>query len=206
MEPLDPEHHGPALYEASHSDERAKEVWTYLPDGPFESSSVFKEWLKRKGSEPGRLFYAFRDKTSDRLAGMANYFEVRPAMGSLEIGYVWFAPFWQRTTQATEAFFLMLSYAFDTLKYRRVQWRCNAVNHRSRSAATRLGFIFEGVWYQDMVVKGRNRDTAWYSILDNEWPRLRANFERWLAPSNFDEQGHQHCSLRQLNETRTDIA
>jgi RimJ/RimL family protein N-acetyltransferase len=130
---------------------------------------------------------------------MATYFDIRPAMGSIEIGYIWFAPFLQRTPQATEALFLMLRHALDELKYRRMQWRCNALNEKSRAAALRLGFTFEGIFYQHMVVKGRNRDTAWYSILDHEWPRIRGNFERWLAPENFDERGRQIASLRRLN-------
>jgi RimJ/RimL family protein N-acetyltransferase len=130
---------------------------------------------------------------------MATYFEMRPAMGSIEVGYIWFAPFLQRTVQSTEALFLMLRYAFDELKYRRVQWRCNALNEKSRAAALRLGFTFEGIFYQHMVVKEHNRDTAWYSILDHEWLRIRSNFDRWLAPSNFNDRGRQLLSLTSLN-------
>ena len=200
LEPLDPDRHSEALYAASHEDDQAKRVWTYLPDGPFEDPASFKQWVRRIVVEPDRLFYAFRDKHTERLGGMATYLDIRPAMGSIEIGYIWFAPYLQRTQQATEALFLMLRYAFDELKYRRMQWRCNALNEKSRSAALRLGFTFEGIFYQHMVVKGHNRDTAWYSILDYEWPRIRGNFELWLAPANFDLEGRQISSLRRLNE------
>lgn len=199
LEPLDPDRHADALYAASHDDDEAKRVWTYLPDGPFEDFASFNRWVSRMAEEPDRLFFAFRDKATGRLGGMATYFDIRPTMGSIEIGYIWFSPFLQRTRQATEALFLMLRYAFDELKYRRMQWRCNALNGKSRAAALRLGFTFEGIFYQHMVVKGRNRDTAWHSILDHEWPRIRDNFEVWLAPSNFDNQGRQILSLSRLN-------
>ncbi len=199
LEPLDPDGHGEALYIASHESEEARSVWSYLPDGPFEDRALFERWLRTKVVEPDRLFYALRDQQSRRLGGMATYLDIRPGMGSIEIGYIWFAPFMQRTPQATEALFLLLRYAFDDLRYRRIQWRCNALNERSRAAALRLGFKLEGIFYQHMVVKGHNRDTAWYSILDSEWPRVRHNFERWLARSNFDAHGWQIASLRALN-------
>lgn len=199
LEPLDPDRHSESLYAASHDNDEARRVWTYLPDGPFANIASFRQWLERKAVEPDRLFFAFRDKHTEHLGGMATYLDIRPAMSSIEIGYIWFAPFLQRTRQATESIFLMLRYAFDELKYRRMQWRCNALNEKSRAAAVRLGFTYEGIFYQHMVVKGHNRDTAWYSILDYEWPRIRRNFELWLAPSNFDEQGRQISSLRRLN-------
>lgn len=200
LEPLDPDRHSEALYSASHENEEAKRVWTFLPDGPFGDLVSFRQWATRMVMEPDRLFFAVRDRRAERLGGMAMYLDIRPTHGSIEIGYIWFAPFLQRTPQATEALFLMLRHAFDDLKYRRMQWRCNALNEKSRAAALRLGFTFEGVFYQHMVVKGHNRDTAWYSILDYEWPRIRTNFELWLAPSNFDTQGRQISSLRRLNE------
>lgn len=200
LEPLDPDRHGAALYSASHEGDEAKRVWTFLPDGPFSELASFRQWAIRMAAEPDRLFFAVRDKPSERLGGMAMYLDIRPAHAAIEIGYIWFAPALQRTAASTEALFLMLRYAFDELGYRRMQWRCNALNEKSRAAALRLGFTFEGIFYQHMVVKGRNRDTAWYSILDREWPRIRANFERWLAPSNFDSHGRQLSSLTQLNQ------
>jgi RimJ/RimL family protein N-acetyltransferase len=199
VDPLDKDRACESLYTASHENDEARRVWTYLPDGPFADFDSFNTWLKRMAAEPDRQFFAFRDKHTERLGGMATYLDIRPATGSIEIGYIWFAPFLQRTRQATEALFLMLRHAFDDLKYRRMQWRCNALNEKSCAAALRLGFTYEGIFYQHMVVKGHNRDTAWYSLLDSEWPRIRSNFERWLAPSNFDEQGRQASSLRRLN-------
>jgi RimJ/RimL family protein N-acetyltransferase len=202
LEPMAPERHAEPLYLASHETAEAREIWSYLPDGPFEDLATFTAWLGAMVVAPDRAVFAFRDKTSGRAGGMATYLDIRPSHGSIEVGYIWFAPFLQRTPQATEALFLMLRYAFDELHYRRMQWRCNALNEKSRAAALRLGLTFEGIFYQHMVVKGSNRDTAWYSILDSEWPRIRANFEAWLARDNFDAQGRQKRSLRALNESR----
>jgi RimJ/RimL family protein N-acetyltransferase len=148
---------------------------------------------------PDRLPFAIRDVRTEAIVGMAMYIEITPAHGVSELGYIWLAPSAQRTPLATEALYLMLRHAFDDLKYRRMQWRCNALNESSRAAAVRLGFVFEGIFYQHQVLKGRNRDTAWYSMLDADWPRVRANFERWLAAENFDAQGRQRISLRALN-------
>jgi RimJ/RimL family protein N-acetyltransferase len=201
LEPVEPERHAEPLYLASHETAEAKRIWNYLPDGPFGDLAAFTAWLGAMAVAPDRAVFAFRDKASGRAGGMATYLDIRPSDGSIEVGYIWFAPFLQRTPQATEALFLMLRYALDELHYRRMQWRCNALNEKSCAAALRLGFTFEGIFYQHMVVKGCNRDTAWYSILDCEWPRIRENFEAWLAPSNFDAQGRQRRSLRALNES-----
>jgi len=201
VESLDIERHSEPLYVASHEAPQARRIWNYLPDGPFDSLSDFQVWLGAMAANPDRAVFAFRDSQTDRLGGMATYLDIRPSHGSIEVGYIWFAPFLQRTPQATEALFLMFRYAFDELGVRRMQWRCNALNERSRAAALRLGFTYEGTFYQHMIVKGCNRDTAWYSILDGEWPRIRANFEAWLAPANFDEQGRQRQSLRALNSS-----
>jgi RimJ/RimL family protein N-acetyltransferase len=181
LEPFDPDRHCEELYRASHRDEEAKRVWTFLPDGPFEDAASFGRWAMRMVAEPERRAYAIRDKNGERFGGMAMYLDIRPAHGPMEMGYIWFAPFLQRTAQVTEALFVMLPYAFDSLRYCRMQWRCNALNEKSKAAALRLGFTFEGVFHQHMVVKGCNRDTAWYSIVDCEWPRIRANFDAWLA-------------------------
>ena len=199
LEPMDVERHGEGLYAASHDSEKAKGVWTWLPHGPFEGPHALKDWAAKMLEARERLFFAIRNASTERIVGMAMYSEIVPAHGVSELGYIWFAPAVQRTPLATEALFLMLCHAFDDLAYRRMQWRCNALNEKSRSAALRLGFTFEGVFYQQQVVKGRNRDTAWYSMLDSEWPRIRANIQRWLAPSNFDDQGRQRVSLRELN-------
>jgi RimJ/RimL family protein N-acetyltransferase len=199
LEPMDVARHAEGLYAASHGSEEAKRVWTYLPHGPFADVAGFRDWAARMLQTPERLFFAIRNVGTQQLAGMAMYSEMHPAHGVSEVGYVWFAPSVQRTPLATEALYLMLRHAFDDLKYRRMQWRCNALNEKSRAAALRLGFKFEGIFYQQQVVKGRNRDTAWFSMLDSEWPRIRANFERWLAPENFDAQGRQRSSLSRLN-------
>ena len=134
---------------------------------------------------------------------MASYLRITPAMGVIEIGHIWFAPILQRTPAATEALFLMARLAFDELGYRRLEWKCNALNDGSRQAALRLGFTFEGIFRQHLIVKGRNRDSAWYSILDTEWPRLRGCFEQWLSDENFDAAGHQKVALSALT-TATD--
>lgn len=199
VEPLDISQHSEPLYLASHETPEAKQIWTYLPDGPFNQFSDFKAWLGAMANNPDRAVFAVRDRATARIGGMVTYLDIRPSHGSIEVGYIWFAPFLQRSSQATDALFLMLSYAFDDLGYRRMQWRCNALNEKSRAAAVRLGFTYEGVFYQHMVVKGYNRDTAWYSILDGEWPRIRTNFEAWLAPSNFDSKGRQKRSLGAMN-------
>jgi RimJ/RimL family protein N-acetyltransferase len=198
VEPLNVDQHAEALYRASHETAEAKQIWSYLPEGPFDQFSDFKPWLAAMAANPERAVFAIRDRATARIGGMASYLDIRPSHASIEVGYLWFAPFLQRTRQATEAPFLMLSYAFDDLGYRRMQWRCNALNDKSRAAAVRLGFTYEGIFYQHMVVKGCNRDTAWYSILDGEWPRIRANLEAWLAPSNFDSEGRQRLSLSAL--------
>jgi RimJ/RimL family protein N-acetyltransferase len=199
LEPLDPERHAPGLYIASHASEEAKQVWTYLPHGPFPDAPALEAWAARMAQAPDRLFFTLRDLATERVGGMAMYSEINPAHGVAELGYLWFAPALQRTPLTTEVPYLMLRHAFDDLKYRRMQWRCNALNEKSRAAALRLGFTFEGIFYQQQVVKGRNRDTAWFSMLDSEWPRIRANFQRWLAPDNFDEYGRQRTSLSRLN-------
>ena len=142
-----------------------------------------------------RVFYAICDRATGTAVGIATYLDIQLASGVIEIGGIWFAPGFARSRGATEALFLMLAYAMDDLRYRRMQWRCNALNEKSRAAARRLGFRFEGVWFSHMIVKGRNRDTAWYSILDTEWPDIRFAIETWLAAENFDAAGQQRRSL-----------
>jgi RimJ/RimL family protein N-acetyltransferase len=202
LEPLDIAEHADPLYVASHETPQAREIWKFLPDGPFKDLRSFTSWIGTMSCAPDRLVFAFRDKVTDRPAGMANYLDIRPNHAAIEVGYIWFAPFLQRTRQSTEALFLMLYYGFDELQYRRMQWRCNALNEKSRKAALRLGFTFEGIFYQHMIVKGHNRDTAWYSLLDSEWPQVRANIEAWLDPDNFDGEGRQRKSLTMLNDSR----
>jgi RimJ/RimL family protein N-acetyltransferase len=202
LEPLDLDRHVGALYRAGHESEAARQSWAYLPWGPFADEAALLELLRKLGGAAGNVFFAICDAVSGGVVGMAAYWDSQPAFGVTEIAVVWFAPAFQRTPGATEAMFLMLAYAMDALGYRRVQWRCNAMNAKSRSAAKRLGFRFEGVFFGNMVSKGRNRDTAWYSILDSEWPALKATIEAWLDPSNFDAQGSQRRSLSAMTAAR----
>lgn len=144
-------------------------------------------------------FFVLRVRSSHTLAGMASFLEIRPEVGVIEIGNIWFAPAHQRTPAMTEALFLMMRHALDDLGNRRLEWKCNALNQPSRQAALRLGFRFEGVFYNHVIPKGHSRDSAYYSILDNEWPAVRENFERWLDAQNFDERDRQKLSLSERN-------
>ncbi|MBT7757629.1 MAG: GNAT family N-acetyltransferase, partial [Rhodospirillaceae bacterium] len=148
------------------------------------------------------IWYAFRHRDSGRIKGMACYLDVQPSQGVIEIGGIWFAPDLQRTQAATEALFLMLDYAMTELRYRRMQWRCNALNQKSRNAALRLGFKYEGIFYNHMIFKGLNRDTAWYSILDSDWPAVRKTIAAWLDAGNFDGDGLAQSSLTERMSER----
>lgn len=201
LEPLDPELHAAPLFHASHGCAEARRIWDYLPIGPFPDEESFRAAL-HAGAKRDWVTFALRPQGSDEPCGMASYLDIDPAHGVIEIGGLWFAPSLQRTRAATEALFLMLSHALDDLSYRRMQWRANAFNERSRRAAQRLGFRFEGVFHQHMVVKGANRDTAWFSILDREWPEIRGVIEGWLADDNFDAQGCARSSLGERMRTR----
>lgn len=195
LEPLDPARHAAPLYRAGHDTEAALQSWEYLPWGPFSTGAAFHEQVRNFAAELDRVFYAVCDPVTGEAVGMAAYLDIQPCAGVIEIGGIWFAPTFQGTTAATEAMLLMLTYAMDDLGYRRMQWRCNALNAKSRAAARRLGFQFEGIWFNYMIAKGRNRDTAWYSILDAEWPTIRDAIKAWLDPSNFDAASLQRQSL-----------
>lgn len=195
LEPVDPVAHVADLFRATHADAAGEGVWRYLPYGPFANESAMRHWLDQRSQSADPLFFAIRDRTSGRAGGMASFMNIAPPNGSLEIGHIWFAPFLQNTRQSTEALFLMINHTFQTLRYRRLEWKCNALNQASRQAALRLGFAYEGTFYQHMVVKGRNRDTAWFSMLDSEWPLIRAQFDRWLSDANFDARGVARSSL-----------
>jgi len=176
-------------------------VWDYLPYGPFDDLGGFERFLTQSclGSDP--LFYAIIDLTSGRAVGMASYLRIDPANGAIEVGHINYSPALQRTPAATEVMYLMMRQIFDDWGYRRYEWKCNDLNDRSKRAARRLGFTFEGVFRQAAVVKGRNRDTAWFSILDSEWPAARAAFENWLKAENFDADSQQRMSLVALRES-----
>ncbi len=198
LEPFSPEDHADALF-AAYAEDAAGVVWTYLPYGPFEDAGAFRAWAEAAmtGSDP--LFFVIRPRGAALApaAGALSYLRVTQAHGTIEIGHLNFAPRLQRTPAATEAVFTLIEHAF-ALGYRRVEWKCNALNAASRRAAVRYGFAFEGVFRQMMVVKGRNRDSAWYAILDRDWPAVAAAYRVWLAPENFDELGRQRAALSSL--------
>ena len=187
-----------ALYQATHG-LGMEDLWRYMGDGPYGSRSEFEAAFEKKASSIDPLFWAIVDNASGLAVGQASYLRIEPAHLVIEVGNIIFSPALKRGSGATEAMYLMARHAFDDLGYRRYEWKCNALNEPSRRAALRLGFTFEGVFRQHMIVKGRNRDTAWFAMLDSEWPQRKANFERWLAASNFDSAGRQLCSLSSLN-------
>jgi RimJ/RimL family protein N-acetyltransferase len=196
--PLDPVAHAEALF-AGAGGERNEALWRYLFEGPFDTRAAFDAHLRQKASSDDPLFFAILDKPSRDAVGHAAYMRIEPAHRVIEVGSILFTPRLQRTIGATEAMYLMARHAFEDLGYHRYEWKCNALNAPSRSAALRLGFTFEGIFRQHMIIKGRNRDTAWFSMLDSEWPRRKAAFERWLDQSNFDADGRQKMSLSALN-------
>jgi RimJ/RimL family protein N-acetyltransferase len=185
-----------ALYEVSHPPGGDPAIWTYLPNGPYDSPAAMRAALADAQASEDPLLFTLAPRPDERPAGVASYLRIVPEHGVIEIGHIWFGTPMQRTTAATEAIYLLAAHAFDDLGYRRVEWKCNAANARSRAAADRFGFTFEGVFRQHMIVKGANRDTAWYALLDGEWPEVRAGFERWLDPANHDTDGNQLQSLR----------
>ncbi len=194
--PLDPAAHGDSLYAGSHGEDRER-LWRYLFDGPFQDRAAFDQSLREKSTSLDAVFFAILDNFTNRATGYASYMRIEPRHRVIEVGSILFTPALQRTTGATEAMYLMARHAFEDLGYRRYEWKCDALNAPSRAAALRLGFTFEGIFRQHMIVKGRNRDTAWFSMLDSEWPALKVRFERWLEPSNFDGEGRQITSLSQ---------
>jgi RimJ/RimL family protein N-acetyltransferase len=195
--PLDPVAHGDALFEGA-GGLKAAALWQYLFNGPFADRQTFDEWLREKAASTDPLFYAILDKGRGTAAGVASLMRIDRSHRVIEVGNILYTPALQRTRGATEAMYLLARYVFDALGYRRYEWKCNAENAPSRAAALRLGFTFEGIFRQHMIVKGRNRDTAWFSMLDREWPERRARFERWLDPANFDESGRQKAALGPL--------
>ncbi|MDB6092703.1 MAG: Acetyltransferase [Verrucomicrobia bacterium] len=193
LEPLVLEPHARQLHEAYQLDTEGRN-WTYLPYGPFARLEDYRAWVTANSASEDPMFFAIVDSATAKAVGVASYLRIDPANGVIEVGHLNFSPALQRRRAATEAMFLMMARAFD-LGFRRYEWKCDALNAPSRQAAERLGFSFEGIFRQAIVVKGRNRDTAWYSITDQEWPALKAAYQRWLEPGNFDAQGRQLQSL-----------
>jgi len=193
IEPLDPALHADSLFDANSLD-TAGRMWTYLFTGPYTDRAEYRHWVEDRSSSRDPLFYAIVDRRSKRAVGVGSYLRIEPAHGVIEVGHLAFSPLLQRTAAATDAMYLMMRQAF-ALGFRRYEWKCDSMNAASRRAALRLGFAFEGIFRQAIVYKGRNRDTAWYSIIDREWPALDAEFQRWLDPSNFDASGRQKSPL-----------
>ena len=192
LEPLDASRHSASIWQAIHGHD---ELWQWLHEGPYADEAAFRSSVAERQSKPDFVFLAIVPKSTGQAAGWASYMRMDPANGVVEVGSLLFSPLLQRTTAATEAMYLMARHVFEDLGYRRYEWKCNAENEPSRRAAQRLGFTFEGLFRQHQVVKGRNRDTAWFSILDHEWPARKRAFEAWLDPANFDAQGNQISPL-----------
>jgi RimJ/RimL family protein N-acetyltransferase len=196
VEPLDIERHAADLYAANNEDAERRQ-WTYLPYGPFDSLHEYVAWMRRACGGDDPLFHTIVDGATGPAVGVASYLRIDPTSGSIEVGHINYSPRLQRAPAATEAMYLMMRRAFE-LGYRRYEWKCDALNAKSRAAAQRLGLSFEGVFRQATVYKGRNRDTAWYAATDREWPALEAAFLQWLDPANFDENGRQRARLADL--------
>ena len=196
LEPLDTKRHGSDLYHANQQDSDQR-IWTYLPYGPFDSEQEYLRWMDQVCDRNDPFFYAIVDHKSEQAKGVASYLRIDPGIGSIEVGHINFSPALQNTVSATEAMFLMMQNAF-ALGYRRYEWKCDRLNAKSCHAATRLGFTFEGVFRQATMYKHRNRDTAWYSVIDGEWPKLRQAFNKWLSSENFDPAGQQKLALSNL--------
>ena len=196
LEPIDAERHGAGLF-AAFSADSARRNWTYMPYGPFATEGDLRDWISSTclGDDP--CFFAIVDTASGEPAGVASYLRIEQGVGVIEVGHIHFSPRMQGQPIATEAMYLMMRQVFETWGYRRYEWKCDALNQPSRSAAERLGFAFEGIFRQATMYKGRNRDTAWYAILDREWPAAKAAFEAWLDPANFDAAGRQKTRLSQ---------
>ncbi len=198
LRPVDAASDAEPLYRVSHPPLGDPAIWTYLFEGPFDSPGALGRYLAQAQQCPDPLFFTLLRQPGQKPQGVASYLRITPEHGTIEIGNIWFGTPLQRTTAATEAIYLLVRHAFEDLGYRRVEWKCNALNGASRRAAERLGFRFEGIFRQHMVIKGRNRDTAWFGLTDAEWPVVRAGFEAWLDPANFDGDGRQRISLSVL--------
>ena len=197
VEPLSAKRHAASLY-AAYSQAPDGRAWTYMPVGPFADADAYRHWAEAAARSADPLQFAVIDRATGEAVGTLALMRIDAANGVIEVGYIAFSSALQRTPLSTEAHYLLMKLVFDELGYRRYEWKCDSLNAPSRQAALRLGFSFEGMFRQAVVYKGRSRDTAWYSIVDGEWPALRAAFESWLAPGNFDAQGRQLRTLAEL--------
>jgi RimJ/RimL family protein N-acetyltransferase len=197
--PLDPAAHSATLYAGSHGPGH-EDLWRYLFTGPYPNEAAFRAYLDERAKSNDPLFFTILHGTTGEPAGYASLMRIEPAHRVIEVGIILYLPSLQRTAGATEAMYLLARYVFEDLGYRRYEWKCDALNEPSRRAAERLGFTFEGIFRQHMIVKGKNRDTAWFAMLDREWPERKAAFEEWLDPANFTPDGRQRKSLGQYRE------
>ena len=191
LEPLNVTKHADDLFDNFLKDNKGKD-WTYMHEGPFKEKTLFKKYLKGKNN----FFYAIYSKRLKTYCGLTSYLRIKPEIGSIEVGYITYAPNLQKTVDATEAMFLMMSNVFDNLGYRRYEWKCDDLNKRSKKSALRLGFKFEGLFRQSTIYKKRNRDTAWYSIIDKEWKKIRIVYKKYLKKENFDQNFREKCKLK----------
>ncbi len=194
LEPIDIDAHAANLF-AAFGQDRDHRNWTYLPYGPFASEAELRDWIASAclGDDP--CFFSVIDNQTGKAVGVASYLRIDPAMGVIEVGHIHFSPLMQGKPISTEAMYLMMRQVFDVWGYRRYEWKCDSLNQPSCNAAQRLGFMFEGIFRQAVIYKQRNRDTAWYSMIDHEWPSAKAVFDNWLDAANFDADGRQKTSL-----------
>ena len=195
LEPINIRKHSKDLYK-NYSLDKKNVIWTYLPYGPFKSHGSFKKWLKSFCLNKDPFFYAVYSKKHNQYCGMASYLRITPEHGSIEVGHINYSPILQNTTEGTETMYLMMKNAFEVLGNRRYEWKCNNLNSASKYAAKRLGFKFEGIFRQMFIFKGRNRDTAWYSIIDKEWPNYKKKYLLYLKKSNFTKANRQRKRLK----------
>jgi RimJ/RimL family protein N-acetyltransferase len=199
LEPLNAELHAGDLY-AAYRVAPDHRHWTYMPVGPFDNPEAYRRYAEEAARSTDPRHYAVIDRKTGKALGTLALMRIDPKQGVIEVGHVMFSPLLQQTPMSTEAQFLLMGYVFDELAYRRYEWKCDSLNAPSRKTAERLGFKFEGIFRQAIVYKGRNRDTAWYSIIDKEWPQLKLAYQTWLAVQNFDEQGGQRRSLTDVRK------
>jgi RimJ/RimL family protein N-acetyltransferase len=194
LEPVNVVKHGKDLFASING--KGDGMWRYLGYGPFSDEVQFLAWLKDRAAARDPWFYAFVNRVTGKAVGMGAFMRADAANGVIEIGHIWMSPELQRTREATNVIYLMMAHAFDDLGVRRLEWKCDSLNAPSRRAALRFGFTYEGIFRQHFIIKGRNRDTAWFAMLDREWPVVKAGFKAWLRPDNFDDMGREKAKLR----------
>lgn len=194
VEPFDVAQHANELFQAYRADTENR-IWTYLTSGPFEDLETYRRWAEESSLDEGNLVHAVIERKTNKAVGVASYMRIDTHHGVIEVGSINYSPALQRTTAGTEAMYLMMKRVFDELGYRRYEWKCDNLNAGSKRAANRYGFSFEGIFRQAVIVKRRNRDTAWFAIIDTDWPAIKAGFEAWLSPENLGRDGQQKLEL-----------